>query len=216
MAISKLNAEQFANMAVNAAGVIFEYAGKDGKNTAMHFFGDDYEATARTQDEMFRVLRNVVTTFWEVKTKESLLRESNDGIRSKLRAGTPLRLIIRTSAGSTVKIFDLDASVWARIGLMPTKKDLERSARDRKKYIHHATKALMEALNFRVELPKDTAQPEEMQTEQPAEQVTEQVTEQVATESAATVTAPETVAEQPARRRGRKPKNGTEAVAIAA
>ena len=45
MAISKLNAEQFANMAVNAAGVIFEYAGKDGKNTAMHFFGADYEAT---------------------------------------------------------------------------------------------------------------------------------------------------------------------------
>lgn len=212
MAISKLNAEQFANMAVNAAGVIFEYAGKDGKNTAMHFFGTDYEATARTQDEMFRVLRNVVTTFWEVKTKESLLRESNDGIRSKLRAGTPLRLIIRTSAGSTVKIFDLDASVWARIGLMPTKKDLERSARDRKKYIHHATKALMEALNFRIELPKDTAQPEEVQTEQPAEQVTEQV----ATESAATVTAPETVAEQSARRRGRKPKNGTEAVAVAA
>ena len=212
MAISKLNAEQFANMAVNAAGVIFEYAGKDGKNTAMHFFSADYEATAKTQDEMFRVLRNVVTTFWEVKTKESLLRESNDGIRSKLRAGTPLRLIIRTSAGVTVKVFDLDASVWARIGLMPTKKDLERSVRDRKKYIHHATKALMEALNFRVELPKDAAQPEEVQTEQPAEQVTEQV----AAESAATVTAPETVAEQPARRRGRKPRNGAETVAIAA
>lgn len=87
MAISKLNAEQFANMAVNAAGVVFEYAGKDGKNTAMHFFGADYEAKVKTQDEMFRVLRNVVTTFWEVKTKESLLRESNDGIRSKLRAG---------------------------------------------------------------------------------------------------------------------------------
>ena len=65
MAISKLNAEQFANMAVNAAGVIFEYAGKDGKNTAMHFFGADYEATVKTQDEMFRVLRNVVTTFWD-------------------------------------------------------------------------------------------------------------------------------------------------------
>ena len=47
MAISKLNAEQFANMAVNAAGVIFEYAGKDGKNTAMHFFGADYEATVK-------------------------------------------------------------------------------------------------------------------------------------------------------------------------
>ena len=55
MAISKLNAEQFANMAVNAAGVNFEYAGKDGKNTAMHFFGADYEATVKTQDEMFRL-----------------------------------------------------------------------------------------------------------------------------------------------------------------
>ena len=195
-------------MAVNAAGVIFEYAGKDGKNTAMHFFGADYEATVKTQDEMFRVLRNVVTTFWEVKTKEALLRESNDGIRSKLRAGTPCRLIIRTSAGVPVKVFDLDASVWARIGLMPTKKDLERSARDRKKYIHNATKALMDALNFRVELPKDIALPEEMQTEQ--------VTGQVAAESAAPVTTPETVAEQPARRRGRKPRNGAETVAIAA
>ena len=62
----------------------------------------------------------------------------------------------------------------------------------------------MEALNFRVELPKDTAQPEEVQTEQPA------------AESAAPVTAPETVVEQPARRRGRKPRNGAETEAIAA
>lgn len=161
MAISKLNAEQFANLANNAAGVIFEYAARENKNTAMHFFGADFEATAKTQDEMFRVLRNVVTTFWEVKTKEAILREANDGIRSKLRASTPYRLIIRTSKGETVKNFDLDESVWAKIGLMPTKKDLERSARDRKKYIHNATKALMDALNFRVELPKEDEKPTE-------------------------------------------------------
>ena len=37
MAISKLNAEQFANMAVNAAGVVFEYAGKDGKTRLCTF-----------------------------------------------------------------------------------------------------------------------------------------------------------------------------------
>lgn len=91
---------------------------------------------------------------------------------------------------------------------MPTKKDLERSARDRKKYIHNATKALMEALNFRVELPKDIAQPEEVQPEQPAEQV--------AAESATPIAVAETVAEQPARRRGRKPRSGAETVAIAA
>jgi len=161
MAISKLNAEQTANLANNVAGVIFEYAARENKNTAMHFFGADFEATAKTQDEMFRVLRNVVTTFWEVKTKEALLREANDGIRSKLRASTPYRIIIRTSKGETVKNFDLDESVWAKIGLMPTKKDLERSARDRKKYIHNATKALMDALNFRVELPKDEEKPAE-------------------------------------------------------
>ena len=47
---------------------------------------------------------------------------------------------------------------------MPTKKDLERSARDRKKYIHNATKALMDALNFRVELPKDEEKPVEKPT----------------------------------------------------
>lgn len=199
MAISKFNAEQYVNTAANTAGVIFEYAGKDGKNTAMHFFGADYEATAKTQNEMFRVLRNVVTTFWEVKAKEDLLRKSNDGIRSKLRAGTPCRLIIRTCAGVTVKIFELDKSVWARIGFMPTKKDLERSARDRKKYIHNATKALMDALNFRVELPVDTARPEEVQTEQPAVQV--------AAESAVPVAASETAPEQPARGRSGRKRN---------
>lgn len=164
MAISKLNAVQFANLANNAAGVIFEYAGKDGKNTAMHFFGADFEATAKTQDEMFRVLRNVVTTFWEVKTKEAILRKANDGIRSKLRASTPFQLIIRTSKGDTVRKFALDESVWAKLGFMPTKKDLERSASDRKKYIHDATKALMDALNFRVELPKTEETPASAET----------------------------------------------------
>ena len=87
MAISKLNAEQFANMAVNAAGVVFEYAGKDGKNTAMHFFGADYEATVKTQDEMFRVLRNVVTTFWEVKTVNRMTVSARNSVQ-ELRTGS--------------------------------------------------------------------------------------------------------------------------------
>lgn len=171
MAISKLDAEQFANLATTAAGVIFEYAGRENNNTAMHFFGDDYEATAKTQDEMFRVLRNVVTTFWEVKSKETLLRESNDGIRSKLRASTPYRLVIRTKKGETVKNFDLSTSVWAKIGLVPTKKDLERSERDRSKYIHRATKALMDALNFRIELPKDSEKNDDKGAAEPLKKV---------------------------------------------
>lgn len=159
MAISKLSADQFANLASNASGVIFEYAGKEGKNSALQFFGKDYEPSAKTQDELFRVLKNVVSTFWGVKTAENSYRETNDGIRSKLRASTPFRIIIRTDKGETVKVYDLADSVWAKIGLMPTKVDLERSARDQKKYIHNAAKTLMDALNFRVELPKEEQKP---------------------------------------------------------
>lgn len=159
MATSKLNADQYEHLKTAEPGVIFEYAGKDGKNTGLIFFGKDYEATAKTQDEVFRVLKNVVATFWEVKTKETALRESNDGIRSKLRASTPYRIIVRSAKGETIKDYALEDSVWARIGLMPTKVDLERSVRDRKKYIHNAAKALMDALNFRVELPKEEAKP---------------------------------------------------------
>lgn len=159
MAISKLNADQYANLSSIEAGIIFEYAGKDGKNTGLIFFGKEYEATAKTQDEAFRVLKNVVATFWEVKTAETKLREANDGIRSKLRASTPFRIIVRTAKGDTLRNYALEDSVWAKIGLMPTKKDLERSAKDRKKYIHNAAKALMDALNFRVELPKSEEKP---------------------------------------------------------
>jgi len=162
MAISKLNAEQTANLASNAKGIVLVYNGKEGKNTAMHFFGSDYEANDKTQDELFKVLKNLVATYWGVKAAETVLREANDGIRSKLRASTPAQIIVCTAKGEVVKKYDLDESVWARIGLMPTKKDLERSARDQKTYQHNATKAMMDALGFRLlpvsaELPKAEA-----------------------------------------------------------
>ncbi len=127
-----------------------EYAGKDGKNTAMHFSGADYEPTDKLQNELFRVLQNLVATHWDVKAKETALREANDGIRAKLRASTPAVIIVRSAKGETVQRYALEESVWARIGLIPTKKDLERSARDQKKYRHNATKAMMDALGFRL------------------------------------------------------------------
>ena len=85
-------------------------------------------------------------TFWAVKAEEIKLREANDGIRSKLRATTPCAVIFRTEKGETVKRFDLEESVWAKIGLVPTKKDFERTARDYKKAIHAAAKASFDAL----------------------------------------------------------------------
>lgn len=174
MATSKLNAEQFANLVNGLKGVILVYKSVDRegneKEAAQQFFGADYEPKDKTQNEIFRVWKNVVMTFWAVKAEEIKLREANDGIRSKLRATTPCAIIFRTANGETVKRFDLEESVWAKIGLVPTKKDFERTARDYKKAIHAAAKASFDALGFRVALPREAEQP----VEQPAENVVEQ------------------------------------------
>lgn len=181
MATSKLNAEQFANLSSNFAGVVLVYnsTNKDGEttSTAQHFFGADYEPKDKSQDEIFRVWKNVVETFWAVKSKETVLREDNDGIRSKLRASTPTAIIFKTNNGETAKRFDLEQSVWQKIGLVPTKKDLERSARDYKNAIHRATKASFDALGFRMEFAKEAEKP----SEKPATKTTAKQTETTAT-----------------------------------
>ena len=143
---------------------------RDGneKETAQQFFGADYEPKDKTQDEIFRVWKNVVMTFWAVKAEEIKLREANDGIRSKLRATTPCAVIFRTEKGETVKRFELEESVWAKIGLVPTKKDFERTARDYKKAIHAAAKASFDALGFRMALPREAEQPVPQPAEVPA------------------------------------------------
>ena len=202
MATSKLNAEQFANLVNGLKGVILVYKSVDRegneKEAAQQFFGADYEPKDKTQNEIFRVWKNVVMTFWAVKAEEIKLREANDGIRSKLRATTPCAIIFRTANGETVKRFDLEESVWAKIGLVPTKKDFERTARDYKKAIHAAAKASFDALGFRVALPREAEQP----VEQPAENVVEQPVPQSAEIPAEAIvetaaeTAVETVTEQ--------------------
>lgn len=187
---SKYNAEQCANMNLNSAGIIFIYAGKDGKDTAMHFFGKEYEMAAKTQDELLRVMRNLKTTLWMVKEKETELREKNDGIRCKYRSSTPTHIFVNDENDQRVKKYVTDCSDFSKFGFFPTKKDLERSARDKKKYIHSSTIAMLEALNFRVEFPKTETAPVETAAENTAP-----VAEPVA-EVAAETTAPvEPVAE---------------------
>lgn len=172
MATSRLNSEEFVNLVNGLKGVILVYKStdRDGneKETAQQFFGADYEPKDKTQDEIFRVWKNVVMTFCAVKAEEIKLREANDGIRSKLRATTPCAVIFRTEKGETVKRFDLEESVWAKIGLVPTKKDFERTARDYKKAIHAAAKASFDALGFRVALPREAEQPVSQPAEVPA------------------------------------------------
>ncbi len=162
MATCKLNAEQFSHFISDFAGVMLVYrsTNRDGvtSETAQHFWGEDYEVSnifsdpKEMENEVFRVWKNVVATFWSVKQKEMELRQDNDGIRSKLRASTPAEIIIHTSNRIRVRRYELEESVWSKIGLVPTKKDLERTARDFKKAIHAATKASFDALGFRVDL----------------------------------------------------------------
>lgn len=154
MTTSKLNAEDFKELENSAKGVLLVYTSQDGKKTAQQFFGAEYEPVDKSQNEIFRVWKNVLITFWAVKKEELKLRESNDGIRSKFRASIPTEIIFRAGNGDT-KRFPLETSVWSRIGLVPTKKDFERTERDYKKAIHAAAKASFDALGFRVALPKD-------------------------------------------------------------
>lgn len=199
MATCKWNSEEYAVLENSSKGVILVYTDSKGKKSAQYFFGEGYVPANKTQDAVFKVWRNVVATFWNVKHVELGLRKDNDGIRTKLRASTPSEIIFRAENGD-VKRFQLEFSVWSKVGLIPTKKDLERlsKARDLKDAIHRAAKASFDALGFRVQLAKEETAPVsitqpvvqevpvaevnsiEQIVEQPTEEVVEQAAEQVA------------------------------------
>lgn len=151
MATSKLNKEQYANIGT-FAGIMLVYnsTNRDGETvqTAQHFFGKDFEPADKSDNEIFRVIKNMVATMWHTIAEEKKLRADADGIRSKFRATTPAEIIICDKGNNRIKRYDLTDSVWARIGLVPTKVDLEKSSRDFAKTIHAAAKAIRDAMNF--------------------------------------------------------------------
>ena len=63
MATSKLNKEQYANLGA-FAGVMLVYnsTNKDGElvQTAQHFWGKDFEPADNSDNEIFRVVKNLV------------------------------------------------------------------------------------------------------------------------------------------------------------
>ena len=152
--ISKFSATQFENLNVNnlpGVTLVYRSTNRDGETheSAVNFSGEEYTPTSRKQDEIFRVWKNVVSTFWNVKILEASLKADNGGIATKLRSSTPAAIIVRTMDGKHAERWDVAASIWSRIGLMPTKRDMEDCARDYKKKMHKATKASFDALNFR-------------------------------------------------------------------
>ena len=153
MSISNWSASQFENMnSNNLRGVTLVYARINAQGerheSAVNFQGENYTPKNCQQDEVFRVWKNVVQTFWKAKITESDFRKSNDGIRIKLRSTTPTEIIVRTENGET-KRWNIEASIWKKIGLMPSQKDMEECVREFKKKMHRAAKASFDALNFR-------------------------------------------------------------------
>lgn len=123
--VQTLNSKQFAAISPNLsqhAGVILVYTGSTGSQTALRFYGDDFTPKNGKQDEAFRCWKNIYTVFRTVKQTENELREKNDGIRSKLRAGTPSQIYFVTEEGVVVQTYELSDSIWKSVGLVPTKK----------------------------------------------------------------------------------------------
>ena len=97
--ISRYNSVQFENLNANelvGVTLVYKSVNRDGEThySGLNFAGDEYTPKDKTQDEIFRVWKNVVATFWTVKAVEAGLREDNGGIASKLRSGTPAEIIV--------------------------------------------------------------------------------------------------------------------------
>ena len=140
MATSRLNSEEFVNLVNGLKGVILVYKStdRDGneKETAQQFFGADYEPKEnKTQDEIFRVWKKCGDDFLGLSKpkKSNCVRRTTASARNS----APQLRVPSSSArkGETVKRFDLEESVWAKMVLYSTKKDFERTARDYKKAI---------------------------------------------------------------------------------
>ena len=100
------------------------------------------------------------------------------------RNSVPQPLRKSSSARSReIKKYDLTDSVWARIGLVPTKVDLEKSNRDFQKTIHAAAKAIRNAMNFAPNLASLEKPTEKTTKTGKAEKVAEQPAGTVADES---------------------------------
>lgn len=172
--ISRFNSVQFEAMNANelvGVTLVYKSVNRDGEThfSGLNFAGDEFTPKDSTQDEVFRVWKNVVATFWNVKAIEMGLRVDNGGIASKLRSGTPCEIVVRSGDAKIAKRWDVEGSVWSRIGLVPTKRDLECAARDFKKKIHVATKASFDALKFRLNFEEVIAKVEGKEDEKKIE-----------------------------------------------
>ena len=172
----KLNVANYAALSADQRkGVFFVFRNADGEESAIHFLGTRFQATAKTQDEIIRVMKAVTRMFWAVDKKAASLRERNDSLRPKLTSRCPVEIVIYANDAKKVKTWDVSECEFT-FKLFPTAKDRERSTKDVDKYIHGAVLALLEALDFRVEFPaaKDLKDKDNAENAAPTKSTTEQ------------------------------------------
>lgn len=122
-----------------------------------------------TADEVFRVWKNAIKIHWDAKRSEAGLKVDNGGIAVKLRASTPAEIVVRKADGKTVLRWDAESSIFARVGIMATAKDLLELSRDYKKKMHKAAKASFDALKLKFEFEASVPSTAEVPTEVTAE-----------------------------------------------
>lgn len=154
--ITRYNSVQFSEVSNNQlAGVALVYRSvrKDGTvtETCIHLGGAEFVPESTTADEVFRVWKNAIKIHWDAKRSGAGLKVDNGGIAVKLRASTPAEIIVRKTDGKTVLRWDAESSIFARVGIMPTAKDLQELTRDYKKKMHKAAKASFDALKMKFE-----------------------------------------------------------------
>lgn len=161
--ITNYNNEQFSQVSNDALiGVTLVYrSGKtEVRTTATNLGGEEFIPKNGTADEIFRVWKNVIKTFWTFKGLEAGLKVDNGGIATKLKKSTPSEIIIRKADGKAVLRWVAEDSIFSKVGIIPTKKDLDEVVRDYKKKMHKAAKASFIALKtkFKFEDEKEATE----------------------------------------------------------
>lgn len=156
MVFANYNSVQFSEVNRNelkGVSLIYRSERKDGTivETCVWLGGADFTPANGTEDETFRVWKNAIKLHWDAKRAEGGLKVDNGGIGIRLKSSTPSEIVVRTEGGKASFKWSKEDSVFARVGIIPTKKDLEECARDYKKKMHKAAAASFKALKMKFE-----------------------------------------------------------------
>jgi hypothetical protein len=146
-------------------GVTLVYVSASGES-AIYLSGEAFTPEDKTEDEIFRVWKNTVAAHWNAKLEESGLKVDNNGIGVKLRASAPAYIVIRSKGGEQAFRWNKSDSIYDRVGLLPTKADIQevkvgtKTKRTFKKDIHKVAAASFAALKSKFEFEEAKPKPE--------------------------------------------------------